>query len=137
MQILTFLGFQMISRSPYSKIIYGVKFGTEVWTLLKNGVFSFTANIIATKTAPATAEKRDCKNYDYKANDSSDNNTNCTPIECQIYTFFWVLKLSENLLWILQLWRKFVTLKDYLKSKFWKLIFCKNLGQKTKNVDIV
>jgi len=29
----------MIWRSPYRKIIYGVKFGTEVWTQLKNGVY--------------------------------------------------------------------------------------------------
>ena len=38
LQIFTFLGFKMIWRSPYIKLIYVVKFSTEVWTLLKNGV---------------------------------------------------------------------------------------------------
>ena len=35
MQIFTFLGVQMIWRSPYRKIIWGVKFWTEAWSLLK------------------------------------------------------------------------------------------------------
>jgi len=34
----TFLGFKMIWSSPYKKIIYRVKFCTEVLALLKNGV---------------------------------------------------------------------------------------------------
>jgi len=45
--MVPFLGFQMIWRSPYKKIIYGVKFCTHIWTPLKNGVnepfFEFSA----------------------------------------------------------------------------------------------
>ena len=41
----TLLDFQMIWRSPYRKIIYGLTFCTEVWSVLKNDV---TVKIVRT-----------------------------------------------------------------------------------------